>query len=96
MPTNNFSSLTKQTSASSAEITPELAAQIVKNYILPMFESQEKREMKHKYNKMAGIASAKKFKQEVGTKSVYGELKLSEKLSFELNKVKDQVVSLME
>jgi hypothetical protein len=40
---------------------------------------------------MAGIASSKKFKQDVapGNKSVYGELKLSEKLSFELNKVKD-------
>ena len=49
--------------------------------------------MKNKHNKMAGIASSKSFKAlgstTPGSKSVYGELKLSEKLSFELNKVKD-------
>ena len=44
------------------QISPELAAQIVKNYILPMFESDGKKQLKSKYNKMAGMASSK-FKQ---------------------------------
>lgn len=34
------------------QISPELAAQIVKNYILPMFESDDKKFLKQKYNKM--------------------------------------------
>lgn len=34
------------------EIPPELAAQIVKTYILPMFESTGKKELKNKYNKI--------------------------------------------
>lgn len=36
-------------------ITPEMAAIIVKRYILPMFESTEKKTLKTKYNKMASI-----------------------------------------
>ena len=40
------------------EISPELAAMIVKNYILPMFENKHKRELRTKYNKMAGIRAA--------------------------------------
>jgi hypothetical protein len=35
------------------DVTPEIAAMIVKNFILPMFESDEKKYLKKKYNKMA-------------------------------------------
>ena len=83
------------------EISPELAAQIVKNYILPMFESNEKKVLKQKYNKLSSISGAtgKKVKGMLnaaaggldlaamggeGPNSVYGELKLSEKLADEL------------
>lgn len=64
------------------EISPELAAMIVKNYILPMFESSHKRDLKTKYNKMAGIRAAtgrnlKAFNAPASNASVYGELKLS-------------------
>ena len=38
------------------EISPELAAKIVKNFILPMFESNEKKSLKTKYNKMSSIS----------------------------------------
>jgi hypothetical protein len=38
-------------------ISPELAAQIVKHYILPMFESDEKKNLKNKYNKLSSIAN---------------------------------------
>jgi len=46
------------------QISPELAAQIVKFYILPLFESEDKKTLKSKYNKMHGISNAqvRKFK----------------------------------
>jgi len=45
-------------------ISPELAAMIVKKYVLPMFESNEKKALKSKYNKMASISATtgNKFK----------------------------------
>jgi len=70
---------------------------IVKKYILPMFESDEKKDLNKKFNRFSGIgqsgASSKfKFAKNYGDiknkDSVYGELKLSEKLSEELNKIK--------
>jgi hypothetical protein len=83
------------------QISPELAAQIVKSYILPMFESDGRKQLKAKYNKMAGIAGshAGKFKPIMlgdGSQSVYGELKLSEKLHTELDIVREQVDQLNE
>ena len=48
-----------------------------------MFESDGKKQLKNKYNKMT------KSSQDPNT--VYGELKLSEKLSNELKKVSDVV-----
>ena len=45
-------------------ISPELAALIVKKYVLPMFESQEKKTLKNKYNKMASIGSGTGFKMQ--------------------------------
>ena len=86
-------------------ISPELAAMIVKRYVLPMFESNEKKALKSKYNKISSIGAGTGFKisnllpkaedfSMPGVKSgpgsapmgtVYGELKLSEKLSNELN-----------
>lgn len=46
------------------DISPELAAKIVKNFILPMFESNEKKDLKTKYNKMKSITTGghSKFK----------------------------------
>ena len=37
-------------------ISPELAALIVKRYVLPMFESNEKKSLKNKYNKISSIS----------------------------------------
>lgn len=91
-------------------ITPEMAAFIVKKYVLPMFESKERKALKSKYNRMTSIGAntgqnlkyivprAEDF-QMPGVKNqgtapqgtVYGELKLSEKLSEELNVVKTMV-----
>ena len=41
------------------KITTELAAQIVRDYILPMFESDEKRGIIQKQNKLHGIGKSK-------------------------------------
>ena len=76
------------------DISPELAAQIVKNYILPMFESDEKKYLKRKYDHLHSPKSQSKRQpsqqtaRETGAidsamgsaapKTVYGELKLSE------------------
>jgi tRNA U55 pseudouridine synthase TruB len=40
-------------------ISPELAAMIVKKYVLPMFESKERKTLKSKYNKMTSIGTQK-------------------------------------
>jgi hypothetical protein len=45
--------------------------------------------LKHKYNKLSSIGGG-------GSDTVYGELKLSEKLSGELGVVRDQVNNLQE
>ena len=57
---------------------------IVKNYVLPMFQTNERRQVTRKWNKLADVATGgimnKKFKFEgsPSKSSVYGELKLSE------------------
>lgn len=65
-----------------------------------MFESDGKKQLKNRYNRMQGIASQKsKFKvphAAEGSHSVYGELKLSEKLHNELDIVREQVDKLNE
>jgi hypothetical protein len=43
-------------------ISPELAAMIVKKYVLPMFESQERKALKSKYNKMSSISAGTGYK----------------------------------
>lgn len=83
-----------------------MAALLVKKFILPMFESDGKKIMKgtkaNLNNKMAGIGAltgknlkAGKF-NEAEQHTVYGELKLSEKLQAELSSVRDKVYSLNE
>lgn len=74
---------------------------IVKNYVLPMFETDEKRNITRKWNKLGSVAGGgslgKKFKFEGEAKSsVYGELKLSEQLANQLQLVRDEVYGLQE
>lgn len=85
------------------DISPEMAALIVKKFILPMFESDGKKLLKgpKHLNKMAGIGAltgknlkAGQFQKDPNT--VYGELKLSEKLQSELTIVRDRVNFLNE
>ena len=79
------------------QITPDLAAQIVRHYILPMFEQK----LVRKNGK--NVISSSKFKiyrnqsdKQINSNSVYGELKLSDMLQKELSEVKNLVDILNE
>ena len=71
-----------------------------------MFESDQKKELQNKYNKLSSITTGGKAKKGAwgnlashlsgGQDTVYGELKLSEQLSGELGLVRDQVMNLQE
>lgn len=67
-----------------------MASKIVSQYILPMFENDGKKELRKKYNKLKGIVNQKsKFKflsndESPEKHTIYGELKLSEKLNLQL------------
>lgn len=73
---------------------------IVQKHILPMFESEEKKQLRQKYNKMWSISQAtgrnlghKQYQSAgpTGSNTVYGELKLSEKLQNELEDQKNNI-----
>lgn len=99
--------MTNQKSAINiSQVTPELAAQIVKHFVLPMFETDAKKGLKKKYSKFtsdtksptirsnstASILANKRFKltKPEPPQTVFGELKLTETLFDELSKVKNQ------
>lgn len=64
----------------SLSISPEAAASVVKNYILPMFEYEKR--LKTNIARSAMQKPKRQFSQDQAT--VYGEFKLSEKLAKEL------------
>ncbi|CAI2380348.1 unnamed protein product [Moneuplotes crassus] len=68
------------------DITPEMAAQVVKNYLLPMFDGNKNgySKTKTRISKNEDISDDPNFKP----KTIYGELKLSERLSSQLEAVK--------
>jgi hypothetical protein len=91
--TNHQSSAHSQKKVSSLsldDITPEIAAHVVRNYLLPMFESDVKKGLRLKSvrgatggTKNQGQSSSPNKDSNIGAvanNSVYGELKLSEKL----------------
>lgn len=71
------------------DITPEIAAQVVRSYLLPMFEKDSRKITREK--RLTEMNSPKKSSDEIAnikgsgvSNTVYGELKLSEKLSLEM------------
>lgn len=71
------------------DITPEIAAQVVRSYLLPMFEKDSRKITQEK--RLTEMNSPKKSADEIAnikgsgvSNTVYGELKLSEKLSLEM------------
>ena len=86
-------------------ISNELAANIVKNYVLPMFESKEKRTLTSKYANLSRNHQLKKgktdsisraFKTEAAGGTVYSELKLSDKLAEQVGSLKQQLQMMNE
>ena len=63
------------------QISPELLAHIVKTHILPMFESKQKKSLRQKHNRMKGFNPDDQS-------TMYGEFKLSEQLSQNINEIK--------
>ena len=74
------------------KVTPELAAQIVKHFVIPMFDSDNKKMLRAKYKGMA--ATGNPDGQYGGT--ILGDLKLTTILSTQLEEIKSQVDSYQE
>ncbi|CAG9324335.1 unnamed protein product [Blepharisma stoltei] len=78
------------------EIQPEIAAKVVKSYLLPMFECKTRGLSKrHSHGKSLDISKSRadilESRETTAETSVYGELKLSEKLMSEIEKVKTEL-----
>lgn len=89
------------------KITPELAAQVVKNYLLPMFDSDEKKYLRKKYKKLTdnkavddkdteaeGEGSPKVA--DANPTSIFGELKLSSQLLDKIRHLETTISNLTE
>jgi hypothetical protein len=75
------------------KVTPEMAAKIVKHFILPMFDNAPS----SKYGAGKGTGGKGGFKAGIGGQgTIYEELKLSEKLNSMLSEVRNEVQSLTE
>ena len=72
------------------DITPEMAAYVVRNYLLPMFESDFKKSQRSKRQGEFGSQGGP------DQNTVYGELKLSEKLQVEIYSLRDERDKLRE
>ena len=91
-------------------MTPELAAQVVKHFVLPMFDTDYKRGLRRKYGRLqAGLIGGVNVQKAVQDKveatqgiesampgTVLGDLKLTEHLSNELEEVRGKFDSLNE
>jgi hypothetical protein len=71
-------------------VTPELAIHVVRNFILPMFETEGKRILRNKSKNGRDIGKDLGIG---GSSSVYNELKLSEMLSDQLTDIKARLQS---
>lgn len=71
-------------------MTPELAIHVVRNFILPMFETEGKRILRNKSKNGRDIGKDLGIG---GSSSVYNELKLSEMLSDQLTDIKARLQS---
>lgn len=80
------------------DISPELAAYVVRTYLLPMFETDVKKQQRRARQKLQanGAASFSPHRNKDAaynglpdSNTVYGELKLSDKLQLEIYTLKD-------
>jgi hypothetical protein len=81
------------------QVTPELAAQIVKHFIIPMFDSDVKKGLRKKYGAM--MSTQQPANKKAGGPSefeptILGDLKLTDNLSTQLSKVRNEVDDITE
>jgi hypothetical protein len=74
------------------DITPEIAAFVVKNYLLPMFDKESKRSDRNK----RAADHGRKTTNDDEENTVYEELKLSEKLQIEIYALREDSQNLRE
>lgn len=75
------------------EITPELAASVVRDFILPMFESDGKKLLRKRGKNQAGKGVTNILADSGVSGTVFQELKLSEVLSSELAGLRNKISS---
>ena len=74
----------RKISETTPEISTEMAVEVIKDYLLPMFRYDSKNKRDKKRSELFGISPKKDLKKlEVLPGSVYAELKLSEHLAYE-------------
>jgi hypothetical protein len=87
------------------DISPELAAYVVRTYLLPMFETDVKKHQRRARQKLLGngAASLSPHKDEKSafhglpdSNTVYGELMLSDKLQIEIYALREDKARLQE
>lgn len=83
-----LSRLKSRKQKSEFQISPQYAAQVVKNYLLPMFESSKVHKIDLNRHQLMGLPSGVPSRDSTAESSVYKELKLSEKLLVELENLK--------
>lgn len=89
-PNNRSSSV-----VSMRDITPEVAAQVVKNYLLPMFDSDNKKYLKKRSKSKAGDRQDNNNDDIIEQpKTIYDELKLSDKLISQIDKLKYELIAV--
>jgi chromosome segregation ATPase len=84
---NRLRQITSRQKLEKKEVPPEVAAQVVKNYILPMFESDTRAKLDMLRSETFRHKAS--FSQEGAT--VYSELKLSEKLNNEIESLEKKL-----
>jgi len=89
-------------------VTPELAAQVVKHFVLPMFDTDYKKGLRRKYGRLqaatisTSLATPKSFAEplkamgDIVPGTVMGDLKLTEHLSNELEEVRNKFDAMHE
>ena len=83
------------------QVTPELAAQVVKHFVLPMFDTEAKKGLRRKYGRVqaatqygahqpriAGQLQPTQGVPDSGPSTVLGDLKLTERLSVQFDELK--------
>lgn len=75
------------------EITPELAASVVRDFILPMFESDGKKLLRKRGKNHSGKGVTNILADSGVSGTVFQELKLSEVLSSELAGLRNKISS---